>query len=180
MLAHIALAILVSAVMAQHACAQEMDEMCGEQVMALKAVDAERGQLFEEGNYAMFIHWGLYSHIGNLYKGNSYYGIGEWKHVVRVWQWAEGGKASWEVDVLKPGYCNVELTYNGEGRIVWGVDVAGGQNIQNQQNSSHNYQKFPIGWINFPKPGRYTVSVSCIEGNLARASLKAIHFTFVD
>ncbi len=106
--------------------------------------------------------------------------FGEWKHVVRVWQWQQGGKASWEVDVLKPGYYNVDLTYSGTGRIVWGVDVEGGQNIQNQQNSSHNYQTFPIGWINFPKPGRYTVSVSCLEGDLAEASLKAIHFTFVD
>ena len=106
--------------------------------------------------------------------------FGEWKHIVRVWQWTEGGKASWNVDVLKSGYYNVDLTYAGEGRIVWGVDVAGGRHIQNQQNSSHNYQKFPIGWINFPEPGRYTVSVSCIEGNLAQASLKGIHFTFVD
>ena len=57
---------------------QDMDKMWGEQVMTLKAADAERGQLFEEGNYAMFIHWGLYSNIGNLYKGKSYYGIGEW------------------------------------------------------------------------------------------------------
>ena len=103
--------------------------------------------------------------------------FGEWKHVVRVWKWEEGGKASWEVDVLKPGYYNVDLTYAGEGRVVWGVDVEGGQHIQNQQNSSHNYQAFPIGWINFPKPGRYTVSVSCLEGELAEASLKAIHFT---
>ncbi|MHC4521452.1 MAG: alpha-L-fucosidase, partial [Planctomycetota bacterium] len=55
-----------------------MDETWGEQVMKLTAADAERGQLLEEGNYAMFIHWGLYSHIGNLYKGKSYYGIGEW------------------------------------------------------------------------------------------------------
>ena len=106
--------------------------------------------------------------------------FGEWKHVVRVWQWEEGGKASWEVDVLKPGYYNVDLTYSGEGRIVWGVDVAGGQHIQNQQNSSHNYQKFPIGWINFPETGRHTVSVACLEGDLAQASLKAIHFTPLD
>jgi alpha-L-fucosidase len=103
--------------------------------------------------------------------------FGEWKHVVRVWQWQQGGKASWEVDVLTPGYYNVDLTYAGVGRVVWGVDVEGGQHIQNQQNSSHNYQTFPIGWINFPKPGRYTVSVSCVEGDLAEASLKAIHFT---
>jgi alpha-L-fucosidase len=103
--------------------------------------------------------------------------FGEWKHVVRVWKWEPGGKASWEVDVLAAGYYNVDLTYNGKDRIVWGVDVEGGQHIQNQQNSSHNYQKFPIGWINFPKPGRYTVSVSCVEGDLSEASLKAIHLT---
>lgn len=106
--------------------------------------------------------------------------FGEWKHVVRVWQWEKGGKASWEVDVLKPGYYNVDLTYSGEGRIVWGVDVEGGMHIQNQQNSSHNYQKFPIGWINFPKAGKYKVSVSCLEGDMAEASLKSIHFTLVD
>lgn len=103
--------------------------------------------------------------------------FGEWKHVVRVWQWEPAGKATWEVDVLKPGHYNVDLSYAGQGRIVWGVDIDGGDHIQNQQNASHNYQTFPIGWINFPKSGRYTVSVSCLEGDLAEASLKAIHFT---
>ena len=38
----------------------------------------ERGQLFDEGNYAMFIHWGLYSLLGNEVDGKTYYGIGEW------------------------------------------------------------------------------------------------------
>ena len=71
---------------------------------------------------------------------------------------------------------NVSLTESGEGRVVWGVDVDGGEHIQNQQNSCHNYQVFPIGWINFPKPGKYRVSASCLEGNLAKASLKSIHF----
>ena len=79
--------------------------------------------------------------------------------------------------MLQPGYYNVDLTYSGNGRIVWGVDVEGGQHIQNQQNSSHNYQRFPIGWTNFPKSGIYRVSVSCLEGDLAEASLKAIHLT---
>lgn len=41
-------------------------------------VDTTRGALFRDGNYAMFIHWGLYSHIGNEWKGKTYYGIGEW------------------------------------------------------------------------------------------------------
>src|SRR6056297_968275 len=39
-----------------------MEESWGQQVIKLRAEDSERGQLFNEGNYAMFIHWGLYSH----------------------------------------------------------------------------------------------------------------------
>jgi len=106
--------------------------------------------------------------------------FGEWKGIVRVFDWTKDGKAAWSVEVLKAGDYNVDLTYAGNGRTVWGVDVEGGEHIQNQQNSSHNYQAFPIGWINFPKPGHYTVSVSCLEGDLKEASLKAIHFQRVD
>ncbi|MBT8036215.1 MAG: alpha-L-fucosidase [Verrucomicrobiae bacterium] len=103
--------------------------------------------------------------------------FGEWKCVHRVHHWTPGSKATWEVDVIIPGDYNVSLTYSGEGRLVWGVDIKGGEHIQNQQNSSHNYQTFPIGWLNFPKPGRYHVSVSCLKGNTEAASLKAIQFT---
>lgn len=37
-----------------------------------------RGHLFEWGNYAMFIHWGLFSNIANVWDGKTYYGVGEW------------------------------------------------------------------------------------------------------
>ena len=37
-----------------------------------------RSHLFEWGYYAMFIHWGLYSHLANKWKDRTYYGIGEW------------------------------------------------------------------------------------------------------
>jgi len=57
---------------------QEMDELWGESVVKLRANDAERGQLFDQGNYAMFVHWGLYSDIANKYKDKTHYGIGEW------------------------------------------------------------------------------------------------------
>ena len=77
-LAHVALAALILGGMVEGAGAQQMDEMWGERMMKLKARDAERGQLFEEGNYAMFIHWGFYSQIGNLYQDKTYYGLGEW------------------------------------------------------------------------------------------------------
>ena len=105
--------------------------------------------------------------------------FGEWKSIERVHDWQEGGSAAWVVKVLDPGEYAVDLTYTGEGRLVWAVDIEGGPHIQNQQNSSHNYQRFPIGWVNFPNPDRYTIRVSCIEGNLNKASLKSIHFASV-
>lgn len=103
--------------------------------------------------------------------------FGEWKHAEEVSKWQAGGTATWEVDVLKPGNYQVELTYAGEGRLVWGVSLNGGEFIRNQQNSSHNYQTFPIGWVEFSKAGRHRISVSCLEGELETASLKAIKFT---
>lgn len=103
--------------------------------------------------------------------------FGEWKHMIQINEWQDGGKATWEVDVLVPGDYHVDLTYAGQDRLVWKVEVEGGQAIQNQQNASHNYQSFPIGWLNFPKAGRYKVSASCIEGETKSAALSAIQFT---
>jgi alpha-L-fucosidase len=103
--------------------------------------------------------------------------FGEWKAVKHVHNWTSEGKAVFDINVLEPGdYC-VALTYSGEGRLVWGIDVEGGEQIQNEQNSSHNYQEFPIGWINFPKPGKYKVAVSCLAGDSKTSSLKSIGFT---
>lgn len=102
--------------------------------------------------------------------------FGEWMSIERVHDWQKGGRAAWTVNVLVPGEYAVDLTYAGEGRLVWCVDIEGGPRIQNQQNSSHNYQRFPMGWLSFQKPGRYTIRVSCIEGDLTKASLKSIHF----
>lgn len=100
--------------------------------------------------------------------------FGEWKTVYHVHGWQKGGQTVFEVDVLEPGdYC-AYLTYSGEGRLVWSVAIDGGEKIQNEQNSSHNYQEFPMGWLNFPGPGKYKVAVSCIEGKVESASLKSI------
>ncbi len=103
--------------------------------------------------------------------------FGEWKRVVQFDQWNAEGKATWTIEIAEPGEYNVDLKYRGEGRVVWGVAVQGGEKIQNQQNSSHNYQAFPIGWVNFPKAGQYKIDVTCVEGNFEAASLTAINFT---
>ena len=83
---------------------------------------------------------------------------------------------SWEVEVLVPGESQVSLDYAGEGRLVWQVGIHGGKSIQNQQNSSHNYQTFPIGWLEFPESGKYRVFVQCLEGDVDQASLHTILF----
>ena len=105
--------------------------------------------------------------------------FGEWKHTNQISEWEPGSAATWEVNVLKPGSYQVDLTYAGEPRLVWSVAVDGGETIQNQQNASLNYQSFQIGWLNFPKPGKYRVNVSCIEGITKTASLKSISFTAI-
>lgn len=100
--------------------------------------------------------------------------FGEWVCEYPVSQWQSGGEATWEVNVLVPGDYQVSLTYAGEGRVVWGIDIVDGEHIQNQQNASHNYQEFPMGWLHFPAAGNYKVAVSCLEGDLQAARLKSI------
>ena len=55
-----------------------MDEMWGEARKQVLSGPTERAALFDEGNYGMFIHWGLYSSLGGKWDGKTYYGIGEW------------------------------------------------------------------------------------------------------
>ena len=103
--------------------------------------------------------------------------FGEWKHAVEVSAWKPGGSATWEIDVRKPGLYRIDLTYSGNGRLVWRVDAGDSGFAQNQQNSSSIHQKFPIGWIEFNHAGRQKISVSCIEGETASAALRELHIT---
>ncbi len=57
---------------------QRMDRTWGGAEAPLEQAEAHRGELFKKGNYAMFIHWGLYSQIANQYNDSTYYGIAEW------------------------------------------------------------------------------------------------------
>lgn len=59
--------------------AQGMDKMWGSQdIIKTNVPVSQQTKLFEWGNYALFIHWGLFSQLGNQWKGKTYYGIGEW------------------------------------------------------------------------------------------------------
>jgi alpha-L-fucosidase len=55
-----------------------MNEMWGDEKVSVDALKAGRGKLFDESNFGMFIHWGLFSHLGGKWQGKTYYGIGEW------------------------------------------------------------------------------------------------------
>ncbi len=55
-----------------------MDEMWGETQVKTDALQNGRAKLFDEGNFGMFIHWGLFSNLGGKWKDKTYYGIGEW------------------------------------------------------------------------------------------------------
>src|SRR6056297_3599851 len=53
----------------------QMDKMWGSSDVSNEMAYSERYKLFDEGNFGMFIHWGLYSHLGGKWNGQTYYGI---------------------------------------------------------------------------------------------------------
>ncbi len=61
-----------------------MDEMWGNTSTLDLGGNGDRVALFRDGNYGMFIHWGLYSSLAGEWDGKTYYGIGEWLMNPRV------------------------------------------------------------------------------------------------
>ena len=57
---------------------RRMDRMWGGHEAPVREAEAHRGELFRDGKYAMFIHWGVYCQLANKYKDSTYYGISEW------------------------------------------------------------------------------------------------------
>lgn len=57
---------------------KNMDKMWGDTKVSVDALRNGKGKLFDEGNFGMFIHWGLYSKLEGVWKDKTYYGIGEW------------------------------------------------------------------------------------------------------
>jgi alpha-L-fucosidase len=64
---------------------ESMDKMWGGPSDQKQAGPSSRTQFFQDGNYGMFIHWGLFSHLGGQWKDQTFYGIGEWiKRQMRI------------------------------------------------------------------------------------------------
>lgn len=103
--------------------------------------------------------------------------FGEWKHIKQAQNWTEESKVTWEVDVMEPGYYQVDLNYAGNGRMVWRVQTDEGVMLQNEQDASHIYKFFQIGHLKFNKQGKHIISVSFVDGQMETASLKMIKLT---
>ncbi|GGZ37557.1 hypothetical protein GCM10007049_33470 [Echinicola pacifica] len=106
--------------------------------------------------------------------------FGEWKHITQAHEWKDQAKVSWEVDLMKPGYYQVDLNYAGTGRLVWRIENEEGDLVQNQQNSSEVYAYFEMGLLKFDQAGKHTLTVSLIDGDRESASLKEMRLTPFD
>lgn len=106
--------------------------------------------------------------------------FGEWKHKTQVSQWNEKSKATWDVDVLEPGFYEVSLSYRGEDRLVWKIESDEGELIQNQQPATPKYAEYPMGVLKLGSAGKHTLSVSLVEGNRETSSLASLQLRRID
>ncbi|NDP21059.1 MAG: alpha-L-fucosidase [Paludibacter sp.] len=106
--------------------------------------------------------------------------FGEWKTLNQITKWSSDAKATWDFETFRSGYYKIDISYTGVGKIVWKVRTDEGEEIQNQQNSSHIYSSFPIGWIKINKPGKHNITVTLEDGNRESASVNGIKITPVE
>jgi len=71
-------ACLSSTAFSQEGHEKGMEEMWGETKVSVDALKNGKGKFFDESNFGMFIHWGLFSNLGGVWDKKTYYGIGEW------------------------------------------------------------------------------------------------------
>src|SRR4051812_32084514 len=58
--------------------AEEMPEFWTKDIAADARLGRPDTAWFQDAKFGLFVHWGLYSAIGNEWKGHAYYGSGEW------------------------------------------------------------------------------------------------------
>lgn len=98
--------------------------------------------------------------------------FGQWKHAYQISDWGENASATWTVNVKEPGSYYIDLSYRGKEKLVWRITDSEGSLVQNQQPATEKYQYYPMGIIEFKKPGSHKITVSLIEGDRKTASLE--------
>ncbi len=106
--------------------------------------------------------------------------FGEWKHINQVSAWSQSGEAVWEISVAQPGDYELDITYAGEGRPTWRIDSSHGGYVQNNQNASHVYHTYDMGLMSFAKAGKYTLTVTLVDGDRTKASLSDLRIKRVN
>ena len=76
---------------------------------------------------------------------------------------------------MQPGYYYVGLRYKGEGRLVWNITTDEAVMVQNQQPATEKYCDYPMGMLEFLKPGKHTIRVTLVEGNPETSSLESLN-----
>lgn len=101
--------------------------------------------------------------------------FGEWKHATQISKWTEGSSASWTLDVLQPGYYYIDLVYKGKDKLVWNITTDEGIVVQNQQAATEKYRDYPMGILEFKKPGKHIIKVSLVDGEPETSSLESVY-----
>lgn len=100
--------------------------------------------------------------------------FGEWKHANQVSQWTDNGSVTWTVNVQKPGYYYIDLSYRGKNRLVWKTVTDEGVMVQNQQAATEKYVFYNMGILEFKTAGNHTITTLLVEGDRKTSSLKAL------
>jgi alpha-L-fucosidase len=103
--------------------------------------------------------------------------FGEWKRKNQIGDWTENTSTTWEFEIKTPGRYFFEITATGNSPRVWNIKSDEGREIQNRQNTSSIYHTQPVGWMEFDKAGKHTVTVRIPEGDRDNTSLANIKIT---
>lgn len=89
--------------------------------------------------------------------------FGEWRTKANA-RMSEGTVARWTVDIVKPGFYDLNLEYRSADRHEWRATVDGTQSIEHNCGSSSIYSLHPLGWIRIDEPGKHEIEIRQITG----------------
>lgn len=106
--------------------------------------------------------------------------FGEWKFKKCLCDMTQDCWFDWTVEVPKAGFYDVELEYEGDGPVVWQVEVDGEPAIINRQKAGNSYNWHRLGWIEVKEDGRHCICVRAVGGDFGHAQVSAVKFNPVN